>query len=210
MIAVITGDIVDSTKMSSTDYQSAIGLFEQMIAYFSQQFSATGEIYRGDSLQICFAQPQYSMKCAVLLKMFLLQSQLTAKPITVTLAVGLGEAKVVGVTPGVSQGTAFTNSGRGLDQAVRGELTIHMDSTLLQEKLSLATKFLNHLLSSLTQIQAKVLYHYLRMDYPTHQTLADHLQTSQQNVTKHLSRIGASLVEEYLRFFEQQINKVNN
>lgn len=209
MIAVITGDLVGSTKMSPGDYQRAIGLCTQMIDYFAEHFCATGEIYRGDSLQLCFDQPQHSMKCAVLLKMFLLQAKLTTGSIGVTLAVGLGDAKVTGATPGVSQGTAFTHSGRGLDKATSGELSLHMDNTPLQEKLIIASKFLNHLLASLTQVQGRVLYHYLLMNYPTHQKLADHLKSSQQNVTKHLSRIGASLVEEYLGFFEQQIIKAN-
>ncbi|MFQ3198919.1 MAG: putative DNA-binding protein YlxM (UPF0122 family) [Paraglaciecola sp.] len=209
MIGVLTGDIVDSTKMSPADHQATIEMFKYSIQYFTQHFAASGEIYRGDSVQISFKQPQYAMKSAVLLKMFLLQSKETSKPIVVTLALGLGEASVLGATPGVSQGSAFIYSGRGLDNASRGDLTLHAESSQLQEKLGLATKFLNHLLSSLTRKQAKVLYYYVLLNYPTHQKLADRLQTSQQNVTKHLSRIGASLVEEYLLFFEQQIIQGN-
>jgi predicted DNA-binding protein YlxM (UPF0122 family) len=205
MIAVLTGDIVDSTKMSPADHQATIEMFRYNIQYFAQHFAASGEIYRGDSVQICFKQPQYAMKSAVLLKMSLLQSQTTTKPISVTLALGLGDASVIGVTPGVSQGSAFIYSGRGLDNAKSGDLSLHAQNAQLQEKLGLATKFLNHLLSSLTRKQARVLYYYVLLNYPTHQKLADQLQTSQQNITKHLSRIGACLVEEYLLFFEQQI-----
>lgn len=210
MIAVLTGDIVDSTKMSPGDYQTTIEMFKYNIQYFAQHFAASGEIYRGDSVQICFKQPQYAMKSAVLLKMCLLQSPATTKPIAVTLALGLGEASVTGATPGVSQGSAFIYSGRGLDNANSGELCLHAENLQIQEKLGLATKFLNHLLSSLTRKQARVLYHYVLLNYPTHQKLADQLHTSQQNVTKHLSRIGASLVEEYLLFFEQQIIQGNS
>ncbi|MFT5677432.1 MAG: hypothetical protein ACI808_003384 [Paraglaciecola sp.] len=207
MIAVLTGDIVDSTKMSPQDYNSAVNLLQSSIEYCQEHFAARGEIYRGDGIQLVFSEAQYAMKAAILIKTLLLSSLPAGQKIEITMALGLGDQSVSGATPGVSQGSAFTFSGRGLDLTQPGALSVHLEAGARYDALELATQFLNHLLQSLTQVQARVLYYYLLMDFPTHAQLAKKLNTSQQNVTKHLSRIGVDLVENYLNVYAQQVSK---
>ncbi|WP_158769606.1 MarR family transcriptional regulator [Paraglaciecola sp. L1A13] len=206
MIAVLTGDLVDSTNMSRQDYQLAIRLMEHYIQVCQKRFNTRGEIYRGDAIQLIFSQPQYAMRVAIELKSLLISAPDATKPIGITLSVGLGDQLIEGSTPSVSQGSAFTLSGRGLDITPSGHMSLHHEGSDFYDALVLATQFLDHLLCSHTKIQANVLYHYLLADYPTHSELATALGTSQQNVTKHLTRMGAELVKQYLTLYEAKVN----
>ncbi|AEE22698.1 hypothetical protein Glaag_1748 [Glaciecola sp. 4H-3-7+YE-5] len=207
MIAVLTGDLVDSTAMPLEDYQLAVGIMEKYLAKCQARFSTQGEIYRGDSLQLIFKQPQHAMRAAIELRSLLFCAENTQQPLGITLSIGLGEQLIDGNKPSVSQGSAFTLSGRGLDNTPSGHISLHHESTAFYDALVLATKFLDSVLYSHTQKQAQVLYHYLSMDFPTHTQLAKALSTSQQNVTKHLARIGADLIKDYVVFFEEKLTK---
>jgi predicted DNA-binding protein YlxM (UPF0122 family) len=206
MIAVLTGDLVESTAMPAKDYQIAVKIMEDYLLACQTRFNAQGEIYRGDSVQLIFKQPQHVMRAAIELRSLLFSSQNTEQPLGITLSIGLGEQLINGNKPSVSQGSAFTLSGRGLDNTPRGHISLHHEGTVFYEALALATQFLDSLLYSQTQKQAQVLYHYLSMDFPTHTQLAKALNTSQQNVTKHLARMGAELIKDYVHFFETSLS----
>tara|TARA_R110001632_G_scaffold196876_4_gene319023 strand:- start:1110 stop:1733 length:624 start_codon:yes stop_codon:yes gene_type:complete len=206
MIAVLTGDLVDSTAMSRKDYQLAVTLIEDYITACQKRFNARGELYRGDGIQLIFCQPQHAMRGVIELKSLLFSATHTQKPIGITLSIGLGDQLIEGSKPSVSQGSAFTLSGRGLDTTPSGHVSLHHEGGDFYEALVLATQFLDHLLNSHTQMQARVLYHYLKAGFPTHSQLADVLGTSQQNVTKHLSRMGGDLIKQYLALYETKVN----
>lgn len=205
MIAVLTGDLVDSTAMPIKDYQRAVSIMKDYLDTCQTRFNTQGEIYRGDSLQLIFKQPQHAIRAAIELRSLLFSAENTQQPLGITLSLGLGKQLVEGNTPSVSQGSAFTLSGRGLDNTTSGHISLHHEGTAFYDALALATQFLDSVLYSHTQKQAKVLYHYLSMDFPTHTQLAKALNTSQQNVTKHLARIGADLIKAYVIFFEKTL-----
>ena len=207
MIAVLTGDLVDSTAMPAKDYQCAVNIMNDYLAKCQTRFAAKGEIYRGDSIQLIFKQPQHAMRAAIELRSLLFSTDATQAPLGITLSVGLGEQLIDGNKPSVSQGSAFTLSGRGLDSTPSGHISLHHEGGAFYDALVLATQFLDNVLYSHTQKQARVLFHYLSMDFPTHTQLANALSTSQQNVTKHLARIGADLIKAYVVFFEEKLNK---
>lgn len=207
MIAVLTGDIVNSTKLSESEYQLVTQSINGCCEVLKQKFNAKWELYRGDGFQVSVATPEKSMLCAILLKTGLRKIFSDGTPIDMTLSIGLGNQTVHSEKLGTSFGSAFVLSGQGLDHTPKGDLTIHIGEEfgVLSDTLSITTRFISHFLSQLSQKQAEVLYYYVLMSYPEQQVIAAQLSTSRQNISKHLSRAGAELIKDYLLYFEEQL-----
>ncbi len=205
MRAVITGDIVDSTSLDASAYELAIARLKEIFDQLESHYHAKWEIFRGDSFQLILPETSFAMHSAVLIKTYLLFAPVSTNPINITLSVGLGEVIVDSKQLTTSHGSAYTLSGRGLDNTPRGGISLQSDLDDLNTMLTLPTRFLTNLLSSLSRKQAEALYYYISMDYPEHQKIADKMHTSRQNVSKLLSRVGAELVKEYLLFYQSQV-----
>lgn len=196
MIAVITGDLVSSSMLTGDEFDKVFGLLKRRLQSFSSLSASDWEFYRGDSFQIVFMQPQQAAKAAVLIAGELIQAGHGA-----TLSIGVGSYRTLKGKPSRSQGQAFELSGRGLDASARGDLTFHSDEPRYLDALALSTRFVSFVLNGLTRKQAQVLCLYVENDYPEHQALADQLGTTRQNISSHLKRAGASLIESYIELF---------
>lgn len=205
MRAVITGDIVNSTRLDASAYELAITRLTEIFGLLESRYHAKWEIFRGDSFQLNLPEPSFAMHSALLIKTYLLFTSENENFLSVTLSVGLGEVIVDSQQLTTSHGSAYTLSGRGLDKTSRGGISLHSDLDDLNNMLTLPTHFLAHLLSSFSRKQAEALYSYILMNYPEHQKIADKMHTSRQNVSKLLSRGGAELVREYLLFYQTQV-----
>lgn len=207
MIAVLTGDLVHSSKMSRHTLTSSQKQLNQMIKFLSDHYQARGELYRGDSFQIILPQPALAARSAILLICALKTNDELDHPVDTTLSIGIGDYKYLDDQVSLSQGQAFELSGRGLDSSERGALSLHCAESRDQQYLGLLTQFVSFHLSSITRKQAEVLYLYISLKFPEHQIIADELQVSRQNVTKHLKRCGAELIQNYILLFEQQLQE---
>ncbi|MGX5914011.1 MarR family transcriptional regulator [Aliidiomarina sp. Khilg15.8] len=204
MIAVITGDLVSSSALTKNEYESLLELLEQRLRNLKGMPAPEWEFYRGDSFQIVVTRPQHAAKIAVLIAGDLIHAGHKA-----TLSIGVGDYRSLHERPSLSQGQAFELSGRGLDSSARGELTFHSDIPAHADALALTTRFVSFLLNGLTRKQAEVLCLYIDMDCAEHQLLAERLGTTRQNVSSHLKRAGASLIEDYLALFARLMTEKN-
>lgn len=209
MIAVLTGDIVNSTQLSESDYRLVTNNVKSSCEVLKQRFEAQWELYRGDGFQVSVPTPEKAMLCAIILKTSLRRMFSDGEPVDITLSIGIGNQTIHSEKLGTSFGSAFLLSGHGLDHSPKGELTIHVDQKMavLSNALSLTTRFISHFLSQLSKKQSEVLYYYVLMSYPEQQIIAELISTSRQNVSKHLNRAGAELIKDYLLFFEEQLEQ---
>lgn len=196
MIAVITGDIVHSRKLSQQQLSQLLRALNNEIEQFNKRVQLKAEFYRGDSFQIALAEPSSAARLALLLITRLKSLKGRA---TLSLAVAEGNYQ-----SGL-QGEAFELSGLGLDRSSRGEFTFHSSNRALQNTFDLATQFLSYVLLGHTSKQAEVLRLFIDLGFPDHQVIAEKLGTTRQNVSAHLSRAGAHLVENYIELFEKQL-----
>jgi hypothetical protein len=67
MIAVLTGDIVNSTKMSNKTYSEVIYSIKGFLREVKQKYHAIGKIYRGDEFQIQYPDPICALRSTLLL-----------------------------------------------------------------------------------------------------------------------------------------------
>lgn len=107
MTAILTADIVASTRLSSTDWA-------QPLEHYLQQWGDSPrvwEIFRGDSFQFEVPEYQTAVWHAIAIKALLKQQN-----IEVRIAIGLGEKSRTETPITRRQGSAFVRSGQLLEQ----------------------------------------------------------------------------------------------
>jgi len=204
MIAVNTGDIVHSRRLSQAQLNTALDTIRQQVSWVDKDGNVNMEFFRGDSFQITLLDPRELATLVILIHCALRQISCRA---TLSLAVGQGELKkqLAG-----AYGEAFELSGLGLDATKRGEISFDSSNNLLKNSFKVSTQFLSFLLESLTIKQAEVLELFVCDNFPEHQHIADKLKTSRQNITAHLNKSGADLVKAYIIHYQQLIREAFN
>lgn len=205
MIAVLTGDLVNSTKMANETYSDVINSLKECLQDAHIKYNAIGEIYRGDEFQIQYPKPIYALKSTLLIKLALHLSKFSPKPIQCTLSLAYGTHSVYDKKPNTSSGPVFIESGRGLEKTQRGELSIHFAQINNNSDILLLTQFLNHLLNRLTKTQAELLYKYIENDFAEHKKMADITGTTRQNISNRLGNIGAFLIRDYIEVINNKV-----
>jgi len=199
MIAVLTGDIVNSTQLSSDEYAKTIAYLKELMSSSEQQYHSKGTIYRGDEFQIQYPNPVHALTATLLIKLGLQSTSFTRKPILCTCSLAYGKAERYGNFPNTSSGPVYINSGRNLEKTSRGELSLQIGDK--NSDLQLLTNVVNHQLNRLTKTQAQLLYQYIESDFAEHKTLAKITKTSRQ-----LNGIGAHLVRDYIAAINQHVH----
>ncbi len=205
MIAVLTGDLVNSTKMSNETYSDVIKSLKSFLNEANEKYDAIGEIYRGDEFQIQYPDPVYALKSTLLIKLALHLSRFSPKPIQCTLSLAYGSHNIYAEKPNTSSGPVFIESGRGLEKTQRGELSVRFDHESDECEINLLTQFLNHLLNRLTKTQAELLYKYIESSFAEHKKIADITGTTRQNISNRLGNIGAFLVRDYMKVINKKV-----
>jgi len=207
MIAVLTGDMVNSTKMSDAAYSAAVNTLKNLLKTAQKQYQAKGEIYRGDEFQIHFPNPLHAIEYTLLIKLALYLSEAPRKPVQCTLSLAYGSHSVLDEKPNTSSGPVFIQSGRGLDNTQRGDLSISFEGAdeNTDNELLLLTQFLNHLLNRLTRTQAELLNQYIQSHYAEHKKIAEMTGTTRQNISNRLGNIGAFLVRDYIQIVNNRV-----
>ena len=205
MIAVLTGDVIHSSKMSNKQYSQTIETLKQLISAEKQKSETSGDIYRGDEFQLQYSKPVYALQSALIFKLSL--------PCTLSLA--YGNYDLLNDSPSTSSGPVYVESGKRLDKANRGDLIVNLspDTSVFQNgsnptaplpnSLLLLNNFLTHTLNSLTKSQSELLLTYIKNDFPEHKVLAELTGTSRQNISNRLSSMGAHLVRDYVNYINQ-------
>jgi hypothetical protein len=113
MIAILTGDIVDSRKLDSPEIW--ILPLKSLLGSWGSS-PETWEIYRGDSFQLEISDPQKSLLAALQIKALIksLENPDPSKrtsPVDVRMAIGIGEKTYEAHRISESNGPAFVRSG---------------------------------------------------------------------------------------------------
>lgn len=117
MIAIITGDIINSRKLDNPRHWMVP--LEELFRDWGRQHE-TWEFFRGDSFQVEVKDPKDALRKAMLIKAVLKSIQLSAEkgrnaPIDVRMAIGIGEGDQHVKSIGVRTGPAFFNSGEAFE-----------------------------------------------------------------------------------------------
>ena len=204
--AIITGDIVDSTKLNLAERNIMINALQAIPEILSPFEKISMEIFRGDSFQVQISKPEIAAKAAIAIRAWLRsQVELSGKePLDARLAIGIWETDYESESLSMSDGEAFRLSGRLLDRMHKARLAIATPWSTVNEELRLSTAFVDDIISSWTQNQSKIML--LRIQTSKrHIELSQTLEISRQMVDKSLKSSKEELIESYIDRFEKII-----
>ena len=190
---VLSGDLVESRKLSSDDYDNALYSLEQGLRAICERFDGDFSIYRGDAFQCILSQSPTPLLASIMLRLFLRARALDAR-----ISEAWGPIDNYRKDIKTATGPALLLSGTGLDNIKNMRLRLSLHQIDMSPSFVLNIRFIDNLIShtSAKQAQALYLYHWLRNN--DHATIAKELETSRENATKLLNAGNYHLVDEFI------------
>ncbi|MDQ1089103.1 MULTISPECIES: SatD family protein [unclassified Siphonobacter] len=164
VFAVLTGDIVDSTKlviperkvlMKNLDY-----LFTRLEAKNELQLKIPFEVFRGDSFQGLLDTPAEALRVALLIRSYLKSDFYSGQNLDARIGIGIGTVAYKSPKLSESDGEAFHYSGRLLDGMKKHPNRIEIQSSwpALDAEINTGLVLLETITSKWTAAQADIMY----------------------------------------------------
>lgn len=206
--AIITGDIVDSTKMAAEERKSMLLMLQSLPELLSTFTKIDLEIFRGDSFQIRVWDPIDSLKVAFAIRAHIRSFKFAEhnRQWDARMAIGVGTVEFENGTIATSDGEAYRSSGRGLDSIGKYRLTIETPWKEVNKELRVSTAFADDIISGWTQSQSRVMFQSLTTSL-THAEIGSILGITRQMVDKALRAGKEDLMNLYINRFEELIKE---
>ena len=209
MKAVITADIVNSTKIEETNRYLLVDELDNIIQDLKRLSSLRCEMYRGDSFQVLVDDVKYCLEIAVLIRLGLKKSNLLKNTkLDARMAIGVGDVSYEHEQVILSDGEAFRLSGRTFDKLNKRRLLIATNINDIDEPLNVMLAFIDELLEGLSYTQSKYLYDSLLYNM-SQMELANVYNTSQPNIAKHLKSAKENLFRLFFDFAEKTLKSLD-
>ena len=203
MIAVITADIVNSTRLKKAEEKMLTSNLSFILKSYKFEF------YRGDSFQAYIPDPKQALK--VVLQVRAAAKRLSSgfsSPFTdIRASIGIGNITEPVKDLKTAKGEAFLISGRAFDEMSKTgkRLKIQSANEAMNLGLKIIANYADSLFSQLTTKQAAVVFELL-MDHNQVET-AKRLKKSQPTINKHAQSARwveiNNLIEDYQLFITQ-------
>lgn len=202
--AVITADIVNSTKLSKTDYKKLTKNLEVILNEHQHEF------FRGDSFQVLIKTPNEALKLLLQTRTAAMKLAGSSMPIAdVRASIGIGHVRLPVKSFQTASGDVFILSGRAFDKMTKEErLAIVCDekNKAVNSGLKVISQFIDYLFQRLTLKQAAVVYELL-MDRTQIDT-AKTLKKSQATIHKHTQSAGWPEIEKLITEYKNLITLI--
>jgi hypothetical protein len=202
--AVITADIVNSTKISKADYKKLLKNLTVILQEHKHEF------FRGDSFQVLVKSPDEALR--VLLQTRTAAMKLSASAMVnadIRASIGIGNVKLPVKSFQTASGDVFILSGRAFDQMEKDERLIivcNEKNKAINSGLKIISQFIDYLFQRLTFKQSAVVYELL-MDH-TQTDTAKRLKKSQATIHKHTQAAGWPEIEKLLEEYKNLITLI--
>lgn len=205
---IITGDIVDSTKMVAEERNSMLRMLQSLPVLLLPLAKFDLEIFRGDSFQIRVGRSVDSLKVALAIRSHIRSFKFAEhnRQWDARLAIGIGTLEYENGSLATSDGEAYRASGRGLDSIGKNRLTIETPWEEVNKELRVSTAFADDIITGWTQSQSRVMFQSLTTGL-SHAEIGDILGISRQMVDKALRAGKEDLMNLYLDRFAELIKK---
>ncbi|WP_299157073.1 SatD family protein [uncultured Tenacibaculum sp.] len=194
MVAVLTGDIINSRK---GDVEAWIHLLKETLNTYGKE-PKDWEIFRGDSFQLAL-DPQKALLAAIHIKATIKQT----KTYDVRIAIGIGEESYSSPKITEANGSAYVNSGECFESLKKHALAIKSTNTTLDNTLNTMFKLSLLVTDNWSSVVSKVIKAALENPEKNQKDLASLLNRSQSNISEALKRGGydeiISMNEFYLK-----------
>ena len=201
MIAIITGDIINSQK---TDSELWLPKLKELLGRWSAT-PETWEVYRGDEFQLkCSVDEVFNKSLAIksLIRTF--------ENLDVRLAIGIGNEVFLSKKITESNGSAYVNSGRLLnDIKTDGRtLAIQTETDKVNRDLNILFKWTSIDFDNWTVATAEIIHRLLINPELTQEELAKELNITQSSVSQRIKRSNFDLILETDLYFRKKITEL--
>ena len=201
MIAIITGDIINSQK---SEVETWLPKLKDLMGTWSAT-PQTWEVYRGDEFQLKCNVDQVFQR-ALLLKSLIRSFE----NLDVRLAIGIGNEVFQSEKITESNGSAYVNSGRLLThiKSQGRTLAIQTENEIVNRDLNILFKWASIDFDNWTAATAEIIHQLLRNSELTQDELAKELNITQSSVSQRLKRANFDLIQETDQFFRKKISEL--
>jgi len=209
-IAVITGDLINSTKVrDAAGFHARLKL---MMGLLDEKYQANTTIYRGDGFQVALDADRFNaLEVAIIIRTGLIaqspdKNNRWDARVAIAVDHGDGEEDLSFVD---QNRLAFVNSGRTLDAMEKDHFCIHGGNESARLALSVATGFADDIFNQLTSTEAEVLYHYF-LERKSHSDIARLLGKKRPTITLALQRAKYTLIDRFAQNMNKFLNQCND
>ncbi|MEZ5779933.1 MAG: winged helix-turn-helix transcriptional regulator [Paracoccaceae bacterium] len=201
--AVLTGDLVDSSKLGPEKTDRAMSLLATAardVAGWPEAAPTRFTRFRGDGWQFIALPPERALRAALLVI-----ARLAAHPAlpATRIAIGLGAADSLGTDDlGDAHGPAFSSSGRALEDLAKND-RLAIGGTEVTPLHAAILDLLDERTGRWTPEQAEAMAFALHPDDPTQADIAERLGISPQAVNYRLRGAGAAAIKRALHAWEK-------
>lgn len=201
MVAIITGDIINSDRYAASEWMDILKNFLDL----QGETPSDWEVYRGDEFQIRTV-PSGALLMAIQIKALIK----SIKNLDVRIGIGLGSETFVGSSVSQSNGKAYQRSGRIFETLKEQKLNLaivtgndDMDNTL-NLMLKLALNFMD----DWSTVSAQMVSLALEKPNASQQEVADQLKIRQSAVSQRLKRARMDLVLDLLAYYHESLKNI--
>jgi hypothetical protein len=198
MIAVITGDIINSRK---GDVEKWLPYLKEVLNFYGEE-PKNWEIFRGDSFQLSIA-PEKAMLATIHIKSVIKQAKLQ----DVRMAIGIGEEKYSSSKITESNGTAYIRSGECFESLKKQNLAIKSNDKILNTSVNTMLNLSLLIANNWSSTVAKVITTAIENPEKNQEKIAQLLMKSQSTVSEALKRGGFEEIMQMNAFYTLQILK---
>ncbi|MBO0589797.1 hypothetical protein I2486_00100 [Cellulophaga sp. E16_2] len=200
MIAVLTGDIVNSEHYKASEWMVVLKKHLSKIGDAPQDW----DIFRGDEFQLKVSVAD-ALKIAILTKAKIK----TIKGLDVRMGIGLGEETFVGTKISESNGSAYHFSGRIFETLKEQKIKLALAAAdkKLEKILNLILKLALDFMDDWSVVSAEIVTISLENPNLQQQEIADQLGIKQSAVSQRQKRARLDLVLEVLTFYKDIIKQ---
>ena len=199
MVAVITGDIVNSREVNA---QLWLKELKDELNNFGSEWT-DWEIYRGDSFQFKI-EPIKALELAISIKARLKQF----KELDVRIAIGIGEIDYKAKRVTESNGSAFVFSGECFESLKKSNLEIRSPWSDFDKTMNLLLNLAALTMDSWSPVSSQIILEGLRFPELNQIELADKLKKkSQGTISEGLKRGGYDEIQKLLLYYKEETIK---
>ena len=202
MVSIITGDIVNSRKLSSEVW---IEGFKALLRKFGKT-PTDWEIYRGDEFQLEIKQPEQALFVALQIKAYFKKLRLDVR-----MSIGIGDKTYTGQKISESNGTAFLRSGEvfQLLKKQKVNLAVNSGNTALDADLNLKLRLALTFMDGWLPQSAELVLTAMQNPNLSQDGIGQLLGINQAAVSRRRKRAQYDLLLETENDFRQKIKNIN-
>lgn len=192
-IAVLTGDLIGSTRVSDPDAYREI--LRELLSLLTEKFAARTSVFRGDGFQLAVDSGTNIFRMALLLRTGLIARSENEWRWDARMGIAFGKGRL---QENDENSEAHVHSGRTLDSIGKENMRVWCPNEAMEMGTGVATEFVDDLLNTMTPVEAQTLFYYL-LERGSHQSIADRLGKQRPTITVALQRTKYHLIDRYIQ-----------